>query len=240
MVKGSNSRQSTFTAWLEAALSLVFPSHCRLCGRLDDALLCRACVGSFTLLDTFRCSRCGKPTAMPAETCRECRGRCLAFETATAAGIYSGGLREAIRELKFRNGKRMAYRLADFAVATCGIEPGCFDLLTFVPMPKRREQGRGYNQAFLLAREIGGLIGMEPESLLIRTGRSIPQRGLSLEERRRNLRGSIRPASPAKGRVLLVDDVYTTGSTADECARVLKEAGAQEVTVLTIARTVKE
>ena len=170
--------------------------------------------------------------------CRECRGRNFAFRSAIAAVRYVGQVREAIHALKYGNGRRLAPQLAELIAAKLGGEFDGADFITFVPITRKKRVERGYNQAKLLADELGRIVGKKPVALLRRARASVPQSGLSLDERRRNVRGAFEATRSVQGRALLIDDVYTTGSTADECARALLKAGAGEVLVATVARTV--
>lgn len=219
--------------------SLVYPDRCLVCGHHSERSLCGECEASLPLIDGAACAKCGKPTLSPERKCRECGGRNLAFETAVAAGRYEGTLREAIHALKYENGKRLAPQLAK--LAACKLESDRsreVDIITFVPMSSDREAKRGYNQAALLAREVAGLLGLRCHPLLTRTKAAKRQSELSLEERKSNVRGLFIARKSIRGRILLVDDVYTTGSTASESASALLRAGAKSVVVSTVARTV--
>jgi ComF family protein len=111
-----------------------------------------------------------------------------------------------------------------------------FDLVTFVPMSRRDRRERGFNQAELLARAVARCIGCPVRRVLAKTVRTPPQGRLSAAARKRNLRGAFRPLRCEQGRVLLVDDICTTGSTVEECAQALRRGGSQSVTVLAVAR----
>jgi len=124
--------------------------------------------------------------------------------------------------------------LAD-ALRTEGLETA-IDWVTFVPMSRRDRRERGFNQAERLAREVGRRIGVPVKRSLAKTMRTPPQGRLSAAERRNNLRGAFRPIRSEPGRVLLVDDICTTGSTVEECAQALRRGGVQSVTVLAVAR----
>ncbi|MCL5291646.1 MAG: ComF family protein [Actinobacteria bacterium] len=225
-------------AMVDALASFVFPEICFVCGRLSRKPICADCLNSFPLITGPKCARCGKPTALAVPECRECRGRGFKFVTAEAAGRYDGSLKEAIHILKYCNGKRLSRQMAE--LVTSGIDERLMsaDVLTFVPMTRGKEAKRGYNQAELLASDIGSLLGRKALPLLLRNRAFKPQSELSFDERRRNVRNAFEAVRPVRGRVLLIDDVYTTGSTVSECARALKRAGAVEVMVATVARTV--
>ncbi len=147
------------------------------------------------------------------------------------------GLRSLASELVFLSGKRFdenSYEYGRFAEFLFSPEAG----LTFVPMRRRREKKRGYNQAEIIAREVARLSGKEPLSLLEKSKATEPQVELDGRKRLENLKGSFSfSGSYIPKRVVLVDDVVTTGSTLNECARVLKEAGVEKVWGFTIAKT---
>ena len=141
--------------------------------------------------------------------------------------------------LKYRNMRASAPELGRLLAAYMESDPIAADVLMPVALHKRRQRERGYNQSELLAREVGKLTGVPMETrTLLRTRNTPPQVSLrSDEERRHNMEGAFRCVSEMVGkRVLLVDDVVTTGSTMSACARVLKEAGARSVWGLTLAR----
>jgi predicted amidophosphoribosyltransferase len=113
------------------------------------------------------------------------------------------------------------------------------DALTFVPPDGGRRVERGYHPAGRLAAELAGAWSLPVQALLERHGRSRPQRGLPLVERRRNVRGAFAAPGPVRGRIVLVDDVYTSGATAAAASSALRSAGAADVLVVTFARTVR-
>lgn len=182
--------------------------------------------------------------------CGLCRRIEPAFARAAAYGSYESGLRELIHLLKY-GGVRPAAKVLGrmLAEAVAALEPGfSADAVSMIPVPlhriKRRQ--RGFNQAELIARAAMKVIGPGRVHLraevLERKRETASQVGLTNHQRRENLRGAFRLAEPeaVTGReVLLVDDVYTTGATVSECARVLRRAGATKVWVATVARTLK-
>jgi len=113
---------------------------------------------------------------------------------------------------------------------------GTIDVVTYVPMSRSDRRKRGFNQAHLLAQGIGRRIGIPARRLLLKVRKTPPQAALPASERRENLRDAFRLIRSGKGRVLLVDDIYTTGSTVEECAHTLKSGGYEAVFVLTVAR----
>ena len=210
-------------------LDLLLPQRCVVCGT-GGAQLCAVCRDALPRLEPPLCARCGAPTAWPVERCRECSGRRLAFASARAAVVYDDAARRLVAAWK----ERGLRRLADDVAAL--LPPAQGDVVTFVPPDGRRRLERGYHPAERLARAAAERWGLPCEPLLSRHGPSRRQRGLSLAERRRNVAGAFRSkAAPAT--VVLVDDVYTTGATANSAARAL---GAGTVYVVTFARALRD
>ena len=180
--------------------------------------------------------------------CVHCRERRPEFERAIAFGEYKDGLRELIHLLKYESITPVQAPLgAMLAQAASELLPACRDgrpLLVPVPLHKSRRRARGFNQAELIARAAAAKKRLPREvelnsHILVRQRETISQVGLSREERIENMRDAFRVNTPSrvKGRsVIVVDDVMTTGTTLSECARVLKEAGAEEVWAATVAR----
>ncbi len=254
--------------WLgEYLLELVFPTSCAGCGEYGGELVCGDCRDRLALLQGPRCRRCARPTFYEVDVCAECLLRRPAFDGAYAAGLYRDPLRAIIHRLKYRNGRRLVPYLADLmgealrqgapasgaTQAACAAggdmyawraqtaAEGAFDVVTFVPMHRRKQKERGYNQAELLAKEVARGLGLEAAPLLRRTRSGAAQTGLALRARRENVRGAFEAREEGlSGRthVLLVDDVMTSGFTLSECARSLKRAGAGRVTCCVLARDV--
>jgi ComF family protein len=189
------------------------------------------------------CRCCGTPLGI-AGLCGPCRQRRPRFAYARAAARYGGLVREAIHALKFKGRRGLAEPLGDL-LAGLGVDalPGSRpDLLVPVPLHRRRERERGYNQAVLVARRLERAWDVPVAvGVLARVLATAPQADLDAPARRRNVRGAfavVRPAAVVDRHVVLVDDVLTTGATVGECARRLARAGAAVVGVLTVARTV--
>lgn len=223
-------------------INLFFPPKCYLCNSLSQELVCERCRQSLPLIADHICIRCGKPSHYTVDKCRECRGKRLYFKMARSLGLYEGGLKEAIHCFKYQNGKNLAPLFSDLILSSslCDAEFWKVDLVTCVPSTAFKVAKRGYNQAAVLAKEIALRIGKPNHNTIHRTRRTKDQNKLSLDERRENVKGAFRVVPPARDlkgcHILLVDDVYTTGSTINECAQALKKAGAGQVNVLTIAR----
>lgn len=222
-------------------LNLLFPPKCCICGHYCEELLCDTCKDTFSLIEGPICAKCGKPCHCEVTSCRECKGRRLYFDVGRSLGFYESNLKEAIHHFKYNNGRKLAVVFADMAQESCHCqrEFWAVDLVTYVPSTTAKEIHRGYNQAELFGREVAKRIEKPSIKTLYRVKQTEDQNKLKLEQRRQNVRDAFKalPKTDLKGsRVLLVDDVYTTGSTINECAKALKKAGARQVNVLTIAR----
>jgi len=238
---------SRWRPWVTAALDLVFPPLCPVCREMLGSdrrdPLCGACWRDMDRIGPPWCRCCGLPLGVEG-LCGGCRHSRPAFAYARAAARYGGLVREAIHAFKFGGRRGMAEPLGDL-LAGLGLSalPGATpDLLVPVPLHRRRERERGYNQALLLARRLGLAWDVPVGSdVLARLSATAPQADLDAAARRRNVRGAfqvVRAEAIAGRHIVLVDDVLTTGATAGECARSLSRAGASAVGVLTVARTV--
>lgn len=229
--------------WWRAAVDLLFPPRCQVCGVLEEFPVCGACWTSFSRIAPPVCQICGRPLRGPADlvfTCVPCRGRRHAVRV-RALGRYEGRLRDAVHALKYRRKLALAEPLGR-ALADVVIRHGLLegvDAVVPVPLHPRRQAHRGFNQAEELAGALGRSLARPVLGALVRTRDTPSQTELAEEERRRNVRGAFAVRSPVVGlRVLLVDDVVTTGSTLRECAAALQAAGAAGVVAAAVAMTV--
>lgn len=216
-------------------LDLLLPQRCLVCG-LGGTQLCPSCRARLPPLRPPLCGRCGAPTAWPVARCRECAGRRLAFASARAAVAYDDDVRRLVAAWKERGLRRLADEAA--AVVAEHVARPAVDVVTFVPPDGARRLERGYHPSQRLAEALARRWELACEPLLARARLSRRQRGLSLAERRRNVRGAFTAAGSARA-VALVDDVYTSGATANEGARALRAAGTRRVEVVTFARTIR-
>jgi ComF family protein len=250
----ADSLRSHFRGLCEALASLVFPAPCRICARILDTgsaiPFCQDCLEALT--QTLReplCAQCGRPIVSAAvgegaspPLCHLCRSGVYAFDFARSFCAYTPRMSRAILLLKYGNvtplGTWFARRLAGLVAS----QPQGFaaDAVVPVPLDRVRLRERGYNQAELIARPLARLLGIPFRSyLLVRTRPRPNQLRLTRRERWETVRGAYathKTAQVDKLRVILVDDVFTTGATLDACSRALKGAGAARVVGLTVAR----
>jgi ComF family protein len=246
-----------------------FPADCRVCGGpLTSAglsPLCTECVDDLREQTAELCSRCGEALDLDGlrftrqlegedVLCHLCRMTPPAFECAAAWGVYTDGMREAIQLLKYERVEAVARPLGELlarviqGMATKGM--GRELVVIAVPLSGNKQRQRGYNQSVLLAQAAVKFLKRregwrleQAHTAMIRVRKTESQFGLSPHARRRNLRGAfvVRDPAAVSGReVLLLDDIYTTGATARECSRMLRQAGATKVWVATVARAQRE
>jgi predicted amidophosphoribosyltransferase len=183
------------------------------------------------------CERCGSPGPWPVRRCAECSGRRLAFARARSGLVYDARTRSFVREWKERGRRGLASEAAELVDEI--VEPPDTEALTYVPGDPERAWERGHVPPRALAIALARVWNMPALDLLTRTRALRRQRGLALADRRRNVRGSMLATGEAPRTVCLVDDVYTSGATADTCAAALRRAGARRVEVVTLARAVR-
>jgi ComF family protein len=224
--------------WVRAPpfLDLLVPVRCVVCAG-GETLLCSPCRAALRRLRRPLCARCGCPAAWPVDACSECRGRRLSFRTARAAIAYEGPGRRLVGAWKERGLSRLDPQLAELVAEVVPRPNG--DAITYVPGDLDRTLWRGANTAEALAARLAERWELELVRALVRTRRVKPQRGLDRTRRRTNVRSAFGACRPAPARVVLVDDVYTTGATVSAAATELRRAGARRVEVVTLARTVR-
>jgi predicted amidophosphoribosyltransferase len=211
-------------------VDLLLPRRCVACGSTGGGQLCTACRDALPRLTPPLCARCGAPVQWPVERCRECSGRRLAFESARAAVTYDDEVRRIVRGWKERGLRHLAAALAE--VVASQVERPPAEVVTFVPGDPWRTRERGHHPAERLAKALARAWHLPCEPLLRRAGDGRRQSRLSATERRRNPQFVAIAAAGA----VLVDDVYTTGATANAAARAL---GGRGIRVVTFARTVR-
>jgi ComF family protein len=218
-------------------LDLLLPVRCVSC-RSESGPLCEGCLTRLVLIREPVCGRCGTPVAWPVQRCLECAGRRLGFGRARAAVAYEGAAVDLVRAWK-EQGQRGVATLAARLVAEAVPTP-CADALAYIPAVPDRELWRGHNPARALAQALEGWWELPVRALVRRTAFAKQQRGLGRAERRANVRGAFWAVAKPPERIVLIDDVYTSGATASAASAALRGAGARSVEVVTFARTLRQ
>ena len=238
--------------WVSRLLDALYPRRCVLCGELlpldnPSLHLCQNCAQDIPFLSGRLCPHCGAPLQMTdAIYCHRCaKGHQDRFDHGFAAFPYNR-VRQGIFLLKYRcvkgNGGVLAGLMHAFLMREHPHALDRVDGIVPVPLHPKRQQGRGFNQAALLAEGLSRRTGIPCLDILERIKETLPQSSLSLEERRKNLIHAFRvkPDTEVQGkRFLVVDDIFTTGATVNDCARALREQGASQVLFFTLAITEK-
>ncbi|HKJ05379.1 MAG TPA: ComF family protein [Geopsychrobacteraceae bacterium] len=229
---------------LNGFLDLLFPAACPLCYQTlpssEPSAFCSSCRISFTPLPSGICSRCTLPfpsSNSSAHLCESCSRSLPPYLSVAAVGVYEAGLRKAVHRFKYEGGHDLDRPLGVLLFDKIKSAP-IPDLVVPVPLHKYRLRERSYNQSLLLARELGDHLSCPVSTDLLQRVRDTPQQqGLRARERARNLRDAFDCRRTLTGeRVLLVDDVMTTGATAAVCSQILLDAGASDVRVAVVGR----
>lgn len=231
----------------EALASLLYPPHCANClaDTLAGAHLCADCAAGAPKVTAPFCEQCSQPFPGAIEgafVCSNCAGRSFHFVCAVARYRGQGVVKEFIHRFKYNRHYYLRHQLADWmaeALDDPRLQAPAIDFLVPVPLHLARLREREFNQAEVLARLVGRRAGLKVNPCLRRNRYTTTQTRLNRLQRMENLRGafSVRHTPTVTDRhLLLIDDVLTTGSTVEECSRILLEAGAASVRVLTAAR----
>ncbi|HKD79792.1 MAG TPA: ComF family protein [Candidatus Angelobacter sp.] len=242
----------------ESLFAVLFPSDCRICQSplmsISRLPVCEACLAKMLPLEGLLCRVCGEKLfsahllAEDGPLCGLCRRVRPEFLRAVAYGAYEGELRELIHLFKYSGIKPAGAVLARLLGGAIGQLALQNDLvLIAVPLWSGKRKTRGFNQSEAIAKAFVSLQTAKSIQLdtatLVRTRETASQTGLTRRQRRANVRGAFAVIAPERirgRRVLVIDDVMTTGTTVNECARVLRRAGAKEIFVATVARATKE
>jgi ComF family protein len=234
------AQQGLAGVW-HALLDWLFPIHCVGC-HAPGVAICPTCAAGIRYPTRALCASCGQPAvlARPGEICRRCLAKLSALDGDYAAAFAVGVLRQAIHQFKYGGQTHLAGPLAEILLTWWREFAFPVDLVIPVPLHPLRERERGYNQALLLSRRFCAGTGLpHSEHSLQRHRPTRPQVGLNASQRRENVAGAftcVEPALVAGRRILLMDDVTTTGATLCAAAEALRQAGAGAVFSFTIAR----
>lgn len=219
----------------------LFPHRCPFCGRVEEKEVCIYCAEKIVWIKEPRCKKCGKPVQKEEqEYCYDCSTGTHLFEEGRSLWLHKPPVNQSIYQFKYGGrriyGEYYAQQMAKWYGRT--LKRWGIDLIIPIPLHRKKERKRGYNQAWVLASKLGEMTGIPAENRgLLRVRQTVPQKELSDRQRKKNLRGAFQTARGwrPEGNILVVDDIYTTGATLDEAARILLEAGAQKVFFLTIS-----
>lgn len=235
--------------WAKSAELLFFPSFCGVCSRLlekrGERVVCASCLDTLRPASSSFCPCCGRFYEADGDSheCQKCLWESPPFTIHRSCARYSGTLKDIILLYKYRHFEILGKVLAEFAHTSLGKDDGLWqgvEAVIPVPLHPKKQKQRGFNQSEIIAKEIARLKKKEyVGGRLVKVRNVLPQTSLEAGERERNVKGAfdVVNSERLKGKVvLLVDDVYTTGSTIRECSAVLKKAGAREVRAFTIAQ----
>lgn len=227
---------------IDGLLDIIYPPHCVVCNIYDRRWLCDECIAGIAFLEPPFCPNCGIPCT--TGLCAECMEKSHLFKSANSAVEFSEPIVEIIHLFKYRGYIALADVLAQIMIDRFEKTSlrGKFDLIVAVPEHPSRIIERGFNQAEELAQRLSAAVGVEyAQNALLKTRKTSPQVGLQADKRASNLRGAYKAVNTIdlhQRSILVVDDVMTTGSTLDEAARALLDAGASSVRAYTLARSI--
>lgn len=224
--------------WMWNAIDWVFPPHCLGCG-IEGEIICPECYATIKRVPVNVCPYCNAFVSTTGH-CPNCLNRKPAYTQFRAYAFYGGVIREAVHQLKYQNDIGIARILAGYLLKVIQAENWEIDLVVPVPLSKSKQEQRGYNQAERLAKPVANALG-KPMSTqgLSRIREKASQVDLDVKSRRENVRG-VFEADPAivKGkRILLIDDVFTTGATLESASQALKDANSGLVYAVTVAKS---
>lgn len=234
-------------SWWQAFIHLIFPTlHCLNCGKTEavgKGGLCASCRQKFQEAKEFsRCKLCPIFVVPGKEYCYNCwSGKTHWFDAGLAPLPYTGEMRKAMQSFKYRGRTKWAQPFAELMEEALVLDSrfSALDLIVPVPLHVNRRRERGYNQSELLAKKLGqGLALPVAIDVLLRIRDTPSQTGLKKQGRQKNLAGAFQVTNPhliKSKNILLVDDIYTTGTTVETCACILKKGGAKKVLVVTCA-----
>ncbi len=222
-------------------LGILYPQTCYFCGKTCKKEICRKCAGEVEFIQEPRCKKCGKPIRYEEqEFCHDCEEQKIFYEEGRSIWLHKGPVRWSIYHFKYKNKRVFGEYYATEWKRLYGhkLQEWEIDVIIPVPLHATRRRKRGYNQAEVLAQELGKRCKIPVNSHAVaRVAKTRAQKTLNHKERRKNLQGAFRVTRywEREKNVLLIDDIYTTGSTINSLAKELIEQGAHKVYFLTIS-----
>lgn len=241
-IKAGFTRKA-FTKGKNTLVNILFPKTCPVCDKVirHDEEICKKCEAGIHFIEEPRCKKCSKELQdEETEYCTDCRKSCHLYKTGIAAFRYDDKISKSIYRFKYHNRRTYAafYGRAIADKYGTQIRRLGADVIIPVPIHERKLIKRGYNQAELIANELGKNLGIAVDSrLLVRVIDTKPQKEMDKSERKKNLENAFKISADVVEyrKVILVDDIYTTGSTIDECAAALMAAGVREVDFVSLS-----
>lgn len=226
---------------IDELLNMIYPRRCPVCDGVvlaEEGLICKGCVGKLPYIKTPYCMKCGKELRYEEEEyCGDCRKWEHAYTAGRALFSYNQVMQRSVAAFKYKGRQEYAAFYGSEMAKWFKQQLKRWDAQILIPVPvhKSRSRQRGYNQAALLAKSLSRYTGIPvDEGILVRTKKTVAQKSLNNKERRKNLQGAFQLVKNVVQykKIILVDDIYTTGSTADACAGVLLQGGAEQVYLL--------
>ena len=222
-------------------LELFYPNRCCFCGEISEKEVCASCIKKIVYIQEPRCKKCGRPVRYEEqEYCYECQKRRFYYEQGKAIWLHKDPVSHSIYQFKYHNrriyGKFYAKEL--YRLFRNDLERWKIDVIIPIPLHNKRRRIRGFNQAEVVADHLGKMAGIPVETKKIKRVKTTkPQKELNDKERRKNLKKAfvVEEGWKIPKNVLIVDDIYTTGSTVDAVAELLKKKGDCNVWFLTIS-----
>lgn len=238
-LKGANKGILRLSLIKERIVDMIYPKVCPVCFEISDSdkndTICSRCKSRLSYVKEPRCARCGKSVDdEESEYCYDCAAKKHIYRQGTAVWNYTPEIQQSIYAFKYRNQREFSKVYAKEMAENCGhiIRSWNADVIIPIPLHDKKQRIRGFNQAELVALQLGKLLGISVDtSVLVRIKNTAPQKELDDIERLKNLENAFNLAQSVVKykKVILVDDIYTTGATIDECAKLLLDAGVSEV-----------
>lgn len=224
-----------------AFLNILYPNTCCFCGKVYKEHICPECAKTITYVEEPVCKKCGKPIRYEEEEyCDDCKKQTAYYEQGRSVWVHRGPVRWSIYQFKYRNQRHYGKFYAKEMVRIYGeqIKRWGIELIVPVPLHPTRKRKRGYNQAEILALLLGKRMAI-PVAIgaVVRCKKTNPQKALNQKERRLNMKDAFNVKNLPEGvkNILVIDDIYTTGNTVNEMAKILRNKGVKKVFFLTIS-----
>ena len=228
-------------------LNWLYPPACIACKvmlpvNMGNFYICERCEPLFERAQLPFCKKCGQKLESEDENCASCFGKSFYFESNVSVFVYDELMRDLLHDMKFRNKKRIATGLGLLFAKYIEI-PNEDYILTWLPMHPKKQKERGFNQAEVMAKEIAKALGVTCRNIIRRVIDTPAQSGLHPKLRQENVKGVfeiIKGLSVQGASIVIIDDIFTTGASVNECAKVLKEGGAKKIYAKTLAISPKK